>query len=148
MSGVMTGAPPAAAVPVPAPFLFNATVLQWHDGDTALLRVDRGDRDYSTWSVRLLGCATLELDEPGGPETQAELTRRRPPGSTVVLATVKPDKYGGRMLGRLYYRDGGRTTDLVEALIADGWAVSWNGRGRQPKPTWPRIVTGTTTRSS
>jgi endonuclease YncB( thermonuclease family) len=128
--------------PVPAPFYFNAWVDEWTDGDTGLFRVDRGDRDYSSWSVRLLGSAARELADPGGPDALAWLNGHLPPGSVVVLATVKPDKYGGRKLARVFYEAlPGVTVDLTAVMIREGWAAPWNGRGPQPKPPWPRRET-------
>jgi endonuclease YncB( thermonuclease family) len=127
-----------ALPPVPAPFYFNAWVLEWHDGDTLICKVDRGVRDYSTWNVRTLGYACLELSEPGGIDTRDELIRRWPVGSPVVLATVKPDKYGGRLLARVTVLDSKAPRDLADVLVAEGWALPWNGKGKQPKPPWPR----------
>jgi endonuclease YncB( thermonuclease family) len=124
--------------PVPAPFYFNAWVLEWHDADTLIAKVDRGMRDYSTWNVRCLGYAARELSDPGGPEAWEELSRRWPPGSPVVLATVKPDKYGGRNLARVTVLHNRQPRDLAEVLCAEGWASPWNGKGKQPKPPWPR----------
>jgi endonuclease YncB( thermonuclease family) len=124
--------------PIPAPFYFNAWILDWVDGDTLIAKVDRGMRDYSTWNVRCLGYAALELSEPGGVEAREELRRRWPVGSPVVLATVKPDKYGGRNLARVTVRHGGAPTDLAALLVQEGWALPWNGKGQQPKPAWPR----------
>jgi endonuclease YncB( thermonuclease family) len=129
--------------PVPAPFFFNAWVDEWHDGDTVICKVDRGDRDYSTWSVRVLGSSCNELDEPGGPEAQAEVTRRWPPGTPLVLATLKPDKYGGRHLARVVVAHPIRgSVDVATELVEDGWAMPWNGRGAPPKPSWPRVDPG------
>jgi endonuclease YncB( thermonuclease family) len=128
-----------ALPPVPAPFIYNAWVEDWHDGDTVNCRVDRGDRDYSTWPIRLLGCACRELTEPGGPEAAAAVSRRWPMGTQLVLLTAKPDKYGGRKLARVIAREpDGSSVDVAAALIASGWAAPWNGRGVQPKPAWPR----------
>lgn len=128
-----------ALPPVPVPFLFNAWIVEWHDGDTVLCRVDRGDRDYSMWSVRILGSAARELKAPGGVEVRDECTRRWPPGTPVVLATVKPDKWRDRKDARLFAatRHGG-TEEIAAALIADHWAAPWDGRGTQPQPPWPR----------
>lgn len=134
----LTASPP----PVPAPFFFNAWVLEWIDGDTVRAKVDRGDRDYSTWVVRLFGCAALELSEPGGRETLAEVSRRWPVGTPLVLATLKPDKYGERKLARVIANREDRTgtCDVAWELIDSGWAAVWSGQGRQPRPQWPRVV--------
>jgi len=143
---------PAAPVlpPVPAPFYFNAWVDEWTDGDTVVCRVDRGDRDYSSWNVRVLGASCRETPkprfgvkgEPGGLECQAEVTRRWPPGTPLVLATLKPDKYGSRKLARVIAHDPllGVSVDVAEVLIAEQWAAHWNGTGAAPKPPWPRTL--------
>jgi len=125
--------------PVPAPFLFNGQVIDVHDGDSLRVYVDRGMRDYSVWAIRLLGCNARELSMPGGKEARDELMRRLPPGSAVVLATVKPDKYGERKDAAVFYADAdGTVHDLVADLIADGWAAPYSGSGTMPIPPWPR----------
>jgi endonuclease YncB( thermonuclease family) len=128
-----------ATPPVPAPFLFNARVIEWHDGDTGTFTVDRGCRDFSTWSVRVVGCNAIELDDPGGAEAQAALTRRLPPGTPVVLATVKPDRYGDRKDAAVFYvgPDGG-VRNLADTLTAEHWAAAWSGAGTRAVPPWPR----------
>lgn len=124
---------------VPTPFLFNAQVMDFHDGDTGTFYVDRGCRDYSTWTIRFDGCNAIELAQPGGVDARDEVKRRLPPGSACVLATVKPDKYGNRLDARIFYVTAdGVTHDLIADLIADGWAAAWDGTGPQPKPAWPR----------
>lgn len=136
----------AVLPPVPAPFYFNAWVLEWHDADTVLCRVDRGRRDYSTWSVRLVGSSAREVPnlpfskgEPGGVEARDEAARRWPPGTPLVLATVKPDKYGDRQLALVVARaPDGTSVSVAQELIRDGWAAPWTGRGTAPKPPWPR----------
>jgi endonuclease YncB( thermonuclease family) len=127
------------APPVPAPFLYNAWVLEpWHDADTGLFRVDRGNRDYSVWSVRVLGCAARELADPGGVEARDWLRMLLPVGTPVVLTTAKPDKFGGRIDAHVWFSAVGGVADLTEVMIGAGWAARWNGTGKQPKPPWPR----------
>ncbi len=133
--------------PVPAPFYFNAWVDEWTDGDTVVCRVDRGRRDYSSWNVRVLGASCRETPkprfgipgEPGGEECLAEVTARWPFGTRLVLATVKPDKYGDRQLALVITAaEDGQSVDVAQELIRDHWAAPWNGRGKAPKPPWPR----------
>lgn len=125
--------------PVPAPFLFNGQIVDVHDGDSLRVYVDRGDRDYSMWAIRLAGCNAREFAMPGGPEARAELMRRLPPGTAVVLATLKPDKYAERKDAQVFYATAdGQVHDLVAEMIADGWLAAWDGTGKQPVPPWPR----------
>jgi endonuclease YncB( thermonuclease family) len=128
-----------ALPPVPAPEVVNGTVEGWHDGDTVNVWVHRGGSDYSRWAVRLLGGACRELADPGGPEAYTHLAGLVPTGTPVVLVDVRDDKYGGRKLARVVVDLGRGSVDLVELLIADGWAAPWNGRGTQPRPAWPRV---------
>jgi hypothetical protein len=140
--------------PVPAPEVVNAVIDGrtfadilagappadgFHDGDTVTVWVHRGGTDYSRWNVRIKGAATRELDEPGGPETRDELNARLPAGTRVALLQVRDDKYGGRKLARVVYADpSGASADLADVLVADRWAMPWDGRGPQPRIPWPR----------
>jgi endonuclease YncB( thermonuclease family) len=142
--------------PVPAPEVVNGTVdgrtldevregappaPGWHDGDTVTVWVRVAD-EFARWNVRVRGAACLELADPGGEETRDELNRRLPAGTPVVLVQVDDDKYGGRKLARVIYAGpDGRSVDVAEQLVADGWALPWNGRGEQPRIPWPREVT-------
>lgn len=129
--------------PVPAPEQWNATVDEvggWHDGDTVRVIVDRGDGDFSRWAIRLLGASCRELADEGGPEARDALAALLPAGTPVVLVDERPDKYGGRHLARVVVDLGAGSVDLAEHLIAEGWALPWDGKGEQPKPAWPRAV--------
>jgi endonuclease YncB( thermonuclease family) len=123
---------------IPAPLYENGTVEGWHDGDTAYVWVDRGRGDYSRRKVRVRGAATRELAEPGGPETLAHLSTLIPTGTPVVLVDLDDDKYGGRTLATVVVDLGHGPEDLAEVLVADRWAMPWDGRGQQPRIPWPR----------
>ncbi len=126
---------------IPSPFRYNAAVIRVLDVDTIEVAVDWGFRRRDVpVPVRLLGGAGRKLNEPGGPEAAAHLAGLLPAGTPVVLHTAKPDKYAPRWLASVAYPAAGRTRDLVADLIFDGWLVSWDGRGAQPKPPWPRQV--------
>jgi endonuclease YncB( thermonuclease family) len=89
-----------------------------------------------TQTVRLAGCNARELSDPdGGPQAKANLAVLLPPGTQVVLQTVKPDKYADRY-DAVVITSGG--VDLVHLLINNGWLAPWNGRGVRPVPPWPR----------
>lgn len=123
---------------IPAPFLYNVWVTEVIDGDTIRCRVDRGDYDYSTWTIRLLGVNARELAQYGGYEAKANLEALLPAETRCVLATVKPDKYGGRKVASVAFKHKGAELDLSELLIATGWAAAWDGKGAKPVPVWPR----------
>lgn len=120
-------------------YTYRAMVVRVIDGDTIVLDVDLG---FTTWlrgqSFRLAGCNAAELSEPGGKEARDHLRALLPAGAKVTITSVKPDKYGGRYLAVVHLPD---MTDLVESLIAEGWASPWQGAGARPVPPWPRLTT-------
>lgn len=120
-------------MPDPA-YRYAATVDRVIDGDTLVASVDLG---FHVWlrnqTFRLLGVNARELTQPGGPEARDNLAAII--GPTVTLTSIKPDKYGGRMLAIITLTDG---TDLSSLLVATGWAAAWDGTGPKPSPPWPR----------
>jgi endonuclease YncB( thermonuclease family) len=145
---------PAAVLPpsVPAPVRMNGTVVGHWDGDSFYIRLPLGIGGLviEKQLVRLVGCAARERSDPGGIEAR-EALKGRPGmtiGSPVVLTallasqmSLQNDKYGGRIDAVVtYLAADGTPHDLATDLIADQWAVPWNGQGAQPKPPWPRTV--------
>jgi endonuclease YncB( thermonuclease family) len=137
----------AIAVPsIPAPVRMNAIVVDHWDGDSFYVRLGVGVHKLMVEKqlIRVIGCAARERSDPGGIEAR-EALKARPGmtvGSPVVLTALTDDKYGGRLDAVVSYRGGdGVPRDLAADLIADQWAVPWNGVGEQPKPPWPRTVT-------
>lgn len=134
------------------PFAYNAQVLAIGDADTIDVRVDFGRRRYEEpVPVRVLGMAAREVPhpgkegDPGGIEARDALRELLPVGTWVALYSAKDDKWGGRWLAHVHFRDAtGTVVKVADVLIAQGWAVAWNGKGVQPKPPWPRLpVSGT-----
>ncbi len=126
---------------IPAPFILNATVISVHDGDTINVVVDLSMFHYAGSQshpipIRLAGCNARELSAPGGPEARDHLAALLPPGTPVVLHTVKPDKFAPRWDAYVETAAG----DLTAALVLAQWAASWNGSGSAPVPIWPRSL--------
>lgn len=132
-------------------YVYAATVLSVHDGDTITLSIrlrrSRGkDTDFgfhfyreNGWLVlhapiRLLECNARELGEPGGPEAGDHLRTLLPAGTQVTIRSVATDKYA-RYDAAVTLADG---TDLVTQLVADDWAAAWDDKGPRPLPPWPR----------
>lgn len=129
-----------ASTVFPAPFLYNATVVSVHDGDSVNVIIDRGMFDYAGSTehpvpVRLVGMNARELSEPGGPEAAAYLTSLLPAGTKIVLTTLRPDKFAPRWDA---YVTTETIPDLAAHLIDNDWAAAWDGNGTRPKPPWPR----------
>jgi endonuclease YncB( thermonuclease family) len=114
-------------------------VLRVHDADTLFVDIDVG---LTIWSrdraVRLIGCACRELRDPGGRDAGDYVRGLCPPGTLLRIDSHELDKFG-RILGVVYLPDG---RSLQSVLIAEGWAVPWDGHGPQPKPGWPRVPIG------
>jgi endonuclease YncB( thermonuclease family) len=127
----------------PNPWRYNAILLEVHDGDTLITKIDWGMRRYDEpIPVRLAGCAARELNEAGGPEARDFVATLVPKGTPLLLETVKPDKYQPRWIAHVTaYPPGKPSVRLTAYLIEQGWAVPWDGRGPQPKPAWPRVPT-------
>lgn len=127
---------------IPAMFVYNAIIASVTDGDTIGMVIDRGMYDYTgslthPIPVRVLGINSRELSEPGGLEARDNLRHMLPPGTPVVLTTVKPDKYAPRWLARVDTQDYGNLGDF---LIGQQWAASYSGSGPKNVPPWPRTV--------
>jgi endonuclease YncB( thermonuclease family) len=125
-------------------FRFYATVNEVHDGDTLYGWIDQGIGQWSHGAakngigLRLNGCNARELSEPGGPEARDHLASLIPVGTVLPITSVSWDKYSNRLDVTVTMPDG---SDLVSALIAEQWAVAWDGTGTKPVPPWPRTVT-------
>lgn len=119
-------------------YTYAAMLLPGHDGDNVRADVDLGcDAWLMGVSVRLAGGNARELADPGGPEAVANMRAAAPPGARVLLRSLKDDKYGGRLNGRIVMPDG---ADLTDRLVAGGWMAPWDGRGPKPVPPWPRLA--------
>lgn len=118
-------------------YTYRATVLKVEDADNIVVRADLGFDFTLKISVRLDGINAREDEEPGGPEALAHLVSLCPVGTVLTLRSVKRDKFAGRCRGRLVLDDG---TDIAKQMVADIYAVPWNGRGPRPVPPWPRPV--------
>lgn len=116
-------------------YVYWARIVRYIDGDTVLLDIDLGHYVWVRLSCRLFGINARERSAPGGAEAAAHLANLLPPvGGSVVIRSVAVDKYSGRFDGQLQLPDG---RDAGEAMVADGYAALWDGRGRAPVPPWP-----------
>ena len=113
-------------------------VLDVTDADTIKLRIDLGfNLDGLKIKCRLYGIACLERNDPGGLESKLHVAELVPVGSEVDVRSIEWDKYSQRFDGIVYMP--GNEESLNHRLIREGYAVPWNGRGTQPKPSWPPV---------
>lgn len=114
---------------------FAGTVLRIHDGDTLIVQ---GPSEWPEWwrviAVRLLGIDAPELHDHR-PELAAKalesslaLAGMVQASGLVLFNDVKPDKYGGRILGVPIVSG----KNCCEEMLALGLARVYEGRG--PKP--------------
>lgn len=118
-------------------YIYAATVQRVIDGDTVVLDVDLGFKTWHHGPFRLVGINARELHSPGGLEARDNLMALLPPGTSVGLSSVKPDKYAERYDAKIVMPDG---SDLGELLVSTSWAAVWDGRGSPTIPPWPRVA--------
>lgn len=107
------------------------------DGDSIHADIDM---DLKAWlmdyPVRLAGCAAAPKSTESGAGAMAYLATLLPVGEQLILLTIRNYKFGGEFIARVIRaRDG---LDVVADMIAQNWAVPWDGTGKQPLPPWPR----------
>lgn len=118
-------------------YVYAAKVVRVIDGDTIAAEVDLGFYVQVKMSLRLSGLNAREVGQEGGPEARDHLAAMLPPGTQIVVQSVKPDKYAGRADAVVVLADG---TNLNRELLAEGWAAPYDGKGLTSDhvPTWPR----------
>jgi endonuclease YncB( thermonuclease family) len=128
--GEPVGTPSRAEEPVAGPVA--ATVLDVIDGDTIVVRARIWlGQDVET-RVRLFGVDTPELrarceEEQALAREARDFVRARLESKRVNLRDVRYDKYGRRVLARVFTPEG---EDLAESLIRRGLARAYDGSAR------------------
>lgn len=94
-----------AACPIRYPTTeWRALGVRAVDGDTIVVRLDRGFWDVSTMELRLLGIDAVELNSEQGRAARL-FSHERVAGAWLRITTrMDPDKYG-RILADVLYRD-------------------------------------------
>lgn len=123
-------------------YVYYADVLAVHDGDTISVSADLG---FHTWhhaaQLRIAGISARELVMPGGSEARDHLAAMLPPGTRVLIRSVKVDHDPAddmsfdRYVVVVQLPSG---ADLATVLVNTGFACYWNGRTKPtPYPAWP-----------
>lgn len=128
----MTAAPGRVHGACPTPqFVYRATIIEWHDGDTVKLDVDKGFEDFTKAWFRLYGIDTPELATVSGIMASDFVKKTWPPGTAVVVVSLKgeeipvgKEKYG-RWLAVLYTP--GATGSINDLLVSSGFAAPYYG---------------------
>ena len=116
------------------------TVVSVYDGDTIRVDIDLGQEMWvMNRAVRLFGIAARELHEPGGIQARDFLRSLIPPGTPVSVESTGWDKYAGRIDGLVnrVTPEGLVVLNVQDVMVKQGYAVLWDGKGKQPKPPWP-----------
>ncbi len=115
---------------LPGPYA--AQILRVIDGDTVEARVAIWLGQEVTTRVRLAGIDAPEL--VGACPSEIDLAARARdalaamlPEGRGLITDVRPDKYGGRVVARLWSGDG---RDIGEAMLQSGHALPYAGRRR------------------
>lgn len=119
---------------------FPAVISKVEDGDTVYVWCDLGFDGWRYTKLRIKGIAARELSTPGGKEARDFLASILPPrtwqtdGPTCVVYAYKWDKFAPRVNGDILLFNGRMASEL---MIESGFALPWDGNGRQPIPPWP-----------
>jgi micrococcal nuclease len=114
---------------VTAVYTVPATLDHWHDADTLVANLDLGWHvGLSKQPIRLARCDAPELATPAGKMALAYVRTLIQPGEKFTLVSHSLDKYG-RVLGDVKLADG---RDVADTLIANGYALPWDGTGVKP----------------
>lgn len=123
----------------------GAVVTEVIDGDTIMARVVR-EEQVGPIDIGFHGTATVNLSVPF--EQKLRLNRTNTPKLTtkkgqraaemvrslteglVTIQTIKPYKYGDEFMAEVTLADG---RNLSDVLIAEGFAVAWDGNGVRPE---------------
>ena len=114
-------------------FVYEAKVLDVHDGDTITVEIDLGFNMKFTDKIRLYGLNAPELkikneakkmvENVSGSQARDILQSLLPIGSTIVVETVKDKKEKfGRYLGNVYVVKGEEQIFINEYLLKNGYA--------------------------
>ena len=109
-------------------------VLGAYDGDTIYSQMPMLPAPLSKVSIRIIGIDTPEMRGKCSYEKdQARLAKSKlleiiSTNKVVIVKDVKWDKYGGRVLGRVFLEDG---TDVRLAMINSGLARPYSGGFRK-----------------
>ncbi len=112
---------------------YRAEVLTVIDGDTIEARVHVWMGQEVVTRVRLKDIDAPEIKGACGPERDSALAARDRLaalviGQPVLLSEIRPDKYFGRVVGRIVLADG---ADAGGSLLAEGLARPYRGGRRQ-----------------
>ena len=132
-SAEVAGGRPASASKDYLPGPYRAEILRIIDGDTIEARVSIWLGQEVTTRIRLAGIDAPEFS--GACPAERELAARARDALAALMSggggqitDVRPDKFGGRVVAKLWTREG---RDAGEALLQAGHAEVYQGRRRR-----------------
>lgn len=123
-------------------YVYHATIVKIHDADTVQTDVNLGFRTWQrgVWA-RVAGISCRELHMPGGREAADYVSGLLPAGTPTVVASIKVDHDPAEVTSFDRYVMSVQLPDyrdLAHLLLAEGWAVPWDGKSHPaPYPVWP-----------
>lgn len=106
---------PLTIEPIAPTYIYRATALKVHDGDTYTMQVDLGFRCAITIQVRLHGWSCPELSDPLGPEATVAAAKLLG-GGPVVIQSYKDQRSFERWVADVYVTEGKEMRHLGECL--------------------------------
>lgn len=114
-------------------FTYEAEVIRVIDGDSLVLFVDQGLREYHKGKFRLTGINAPDHEDPEGKKrSTAALRRKLPKGLKVIVKTDmdKTEKYGS-WLATIFIT--GREPSVNQWMLDKGYAKPYDGKGPRPR---------------
>lgn len=123
------------------PNRYGAVVHHPHDADTVYALVWAPPlQQYVLTGCRIGGIQGPETTDAGGDVVAAAIAELCPPGRLLAVGDVRSYPRAGHITCSLELRDGPNAgTDLAGWLLARGYAVAWDGRGKRPTVPWPPV---------
>jgi endonuclease YncB( thermonuclease family) len=112
-------------------YQYNAYVKRIIDGDTFDAEVDLGFHTWSKQRFRVSGYSAPEIrgiEKNIGVIAKAKLEELLPINGQIILTSTKTEKFG-RWLADVILEEYG---SLTEYLIALGYGLPWDGKGKRP----------------
>ena len=121
--------------PASAQFMADALVTGAYDGDTLYVEADVWPNLTWTGSVRVVGVDTPEIRgkcelEKAMAVLARDFVRTLLVDKFVRLMEVANDKYGGRVLARVYFLENETWIDLADRLIQNNLGRAYDGGTR------------------
>jgi endonuclease YncB( thermonuclease family) len=139
-----------------SPSIHKCAFIGWHlvklvsvyDGDTVNILLVLGVTGFK-FGLRIYGIDTAEMNSYN-PILKAYATKSRDflqsllkPDNLYVAYIIDNDKYGGRLIGDIYYTDSnGDFYSISNIMLSNKYALPYNGKKKASEKDWIKFISG------